>query len=86
MALATWSSKDSECWYALDLEATPAVQATEANPPYAFLTATQVPVGAGTAGVFYAKKSQSSANCSATYALTTNGFHWGTSYSNAPAN
>jgi type IV pilus assembly protein PilA len=86
LELATWSSKDSECWYALDLEGTPASQTAETSPLVAFWTPATVPVGATTAGVFYAKKANSAANCSANYAATTNGFKWGTSYANAPAN
>ena len=86
LALATYSAKDAECWYALDLEATPLVVAAagETSPdiPYA---PTAVPITATTAGVFYAKKNGST-NCNANYAITHNGFTWGASYGAAGAN
>jgi len=86
LVMAAWSSKDTTCWYALDLEGTPASQAAEVAPLYAYWTPATVPVGATTAGVYYAKKVNSSANCSGNYAATKNGFSWGTSYANAPTN
>ena len=86
VAMATWSSKDSVCWYAIDLEATPAQQAAEVAPLYAYQTGATPPTGATTAGVFYAKKLNSSANCSGNYAVTQAGFSWGPSYSGAAVN
>jgi type IV pilus assembly protein PilA len=85
LTLATWSSKDSTCWYALDLEATPASQAAETSPLIAYWTpANPAAAPATTAGVFYAKLVNSSANCSGNYAATHANFTWGTSYANAP--
>jgi len=85
--MATYSAKDSECWYALDLEASPQVVAlgteTGADLPYA---PTSVPATASTAGVFYAKKS-GSANCKAGYPqANSTTFLWGPSYGSAGSN
>jgi hypothetical protein len=85
--MATYSAKDSECWYALDLEASPQVVAlgteTGADLPYA---PTSVPATANTAGVFYAKKS-GSANCKAGYPqANSTTFLWGPSYGSAGSN
>ena len=90
IVLAVYSPKSQNCWYAVDLEAT-ASTFTDTSPAVAFITAGQVPTGATTAGVFYAKKSlettpiTASTYCSASWAVTTNGFAWGASYSNAGA-
>jgi prepilin-type N-terminal cleavage/methylation domain-containing protein len=81
LILATFSPKTSSCWYALDLETTPSVIASD--PGYvAFNTGTASPTGATTAGVFYAQKKTgvTGVNCNALYP-TTVAFNWGQSYS-----
>jgi len=86
LILATYSAKDAECWYTLDLEGTPQVIAAGENAPDLAFAPSAVPATANTAGVFYAKKA-GSANCNATYANTNVGtFTWGASYATAPAN
>jgi type IV pilus assembly protein PilA len=88
LALAAWSAKTTTCWYALDLEGSPASIATDTNavigqtgskntaPPTASPT---VP----TAGVFYGKNT-SATTCTATKALDpTVSAGWGSSYGNA---
>jgi len=55
--LAAYSPKDTTCWYAVDLEATPAVNITAGAGDSAFGTATTLPSGATTAGVYYAELS-----------------------------
>jgi prepilin-type N-terminal cleavage/methylation domain-containing protein len=92
VVLAAYSPKDSTCWYALDLEATPVVDASwtentavagppaiPADIPFA---ATALPTGVTTAGVFYAKQT-GSADCSGNYPVT-HAWSWGGSYATAP--
>ena len=52
--LAVYSAKTTTCWYAVDLESTPATLVGDSGVP--FSVAGHVPSGAGTAGVFYGKK------------------------------
>jgi len=87
--LAVYSPTTQNCWYAVDLES-PASSFTDTAPAMAFVTTGQVPTGASTPGVFYAKKSPStvpsaSTYCSAHWAATHGAFNWGLSYSSPGA-
>jgi type IV pilus assembly protein PilA len=83
LALAAWSSKTNTCWYALDLENTPAalgsdsvgvIQTGSKN------TTTNLP----NAGVFYGKTVVTGGPCTASKALNpTVNANWGSSYSSA---
>ena len=85
--LATYSSKTQSCWYALDLESTPVVLASDTGVP--FKASGIAPTGATTAGVFYAVKKGpgtstspvSATTCNANWAATRAAFVWGGSYS-----
>jgi type IV pilus assembly protein PilA len=84
--LAVYSAKTQTCWYAVDLESAPVAFADTGAPtgPYSFSSASNVPTGATTAGVFYGKKT-GSANCIAGYpSQTAAAFAWGQNYSSAP--
>ncbi len=85
VALASWSPKTNTCWFAVDLENTPASLA--ATDTLAFIgqtgdanTTTKLP----SAGVFYGKTTGSGTVCSGAKGLDpgTNA-NWGTSYTNA---
>jgi type IV pilus assembly protein PilA len=100
LVLATFSPKDSTCWYAVDLEAAPVsftdTSYTGGTAGLAFVTTGQAPTvngaAAANAGVYYAKKVPSSgnpvnaSNCNANWADTQAAFQWGSSYANAPSN
>ncbi len=78
LVLAAYSSKTSTCWYALDLEASPATFATGIVSGGANKNAMT------TAGVFYGKSPTNTTTCNAsTGAAPANFANWGTSYSNA---
>jgi type IV pilus assembly protein PilA len=85
--LAVYSAKTTTCWYAVDLESAPTANLTPDVGGTPFSITADAPTGAGTAGVFYAKKSggTASAACYAGYPQTVNGFAFGQSYSSAPA-
>jgi type IV pilus assembly protein PilA len=86
--LAVYSAKTSTCWYAVDLESTPTIPLTDATGTGFSITG-HVQSGATTPGVFYAKKtgSTAAAACVGGYAsATATTFSWGESYSAAPAN
>jgi len=85
LILAVYSPKTHTCWYATDLESTPATIATDTG--YTAFIGAHTETGAAAPGVYYAKKtsSVSATNCNGFYPTSTN-FTWGTSYSTAPAN
>ena len=96
LVFATFSQKDSTCWYAVDLEAAP-VSVTDTNysggtAGVPFVTTGVAPTvngaAAANAGVYYAKKTAgvSATNCNANWAATQAAFKWGSSYASAPAN
>jgi prepilin-type N-terminal cleavage/methylation domain-containing protein len=98
LVTATFSQKDSTCWYAVDLEAAP-VSITDTNYPgtgtpagVPFVATGVAPTvngaAAANAGVYYAKKtaSVSATNCNANWAATQSAFKWGSSYASAPSN
>ena len=80
VVLAAYSPKTQSCWYALDLESTPVALVGDTGVP--FMTATVVPTGAATAGVFYAHETNAvtNVNCNANWAATQAAFAWGPSY------
>lgn len=81
--LAAWSSKTSTCWYALDLENSPAT-ATITGDSIAINNAAKNLAKLTTAGVFYGKSAASPSNCEASSALApTNNANWGTTYTTA---
>ncbi len=87
--LAVYSAKTTTCWYALDLESTPTIPLTDTAPGVGFSITGHVQSGATTAGVYYAKKTGSTAQaaCVGGYpSKTATTFSWGGSYSTAPAN
>jgi prepilin-type N-terminal cleavage/methylation domain-containing protein len=80
LVLAAFSAKTSTCWYALDLEASPATGTG--------LLVTGVPASdknaMSTAGVFYGKSKTGATTCAAsTGASPTGGAAWGNTYTNA---
>jgi type IV pilus assembly protein PilA len=78
LVLAAYSSKTSTCWYALDLESSPATFATGIVSGGANKNAMT------TAGVFYGKSPTNTTVCNAsTGAAPATNANWGTSYSNA---
>jgi type IV pilus assembly protein PilA len=78
LVLAAYSAKTSTCWYALDLEATPASATgliVSGTPNLNAMT---------TAGVFYGKSKTGATTCVAsTAAAPAGGAAWGSNYSNA---
>jgi prepilin-type N-terminal cleavage/methylation domain-containing protein len=83
LVLATYSPKTQSCWYALDLESTPAAITTDTGFQQFWTTTSHVPSGATTAGVFYAQKKSgvTATNCNAYYPVATAAtFAWGQSY------
>ncbi len=82
LVLAAYSSKTSTCWYALDLESSPA-------PAAGLIVTTAGGTGTDenamtTAGVYYGKSPANTTTCTAsTGAAPTHNAAWGTSYSNA---
>jgi type IV pilus assembly protein PilA len=87
--LAVYSAKTTTCWYALDLESTPALPLTDASPGVGFDITGHVQVGATTAGVYYAKTTGTGAQakCSGGYPSGTgNNWNWGQGYSTAGSN
>jgi len=96
VVLAAYSPKDTTCWYAVDLEATPAINITAGANDSAFGTATVLPSGATTAGVYYAEVSAGGSlgvtsgnvntDCSGNFPNTkTATFKWFPSYALAKA-
>ncbi len=90
--LAAQSKNGSTCWFAVQLDATPAVLTvagdTTGTPFLSSGTAGAAgnQVGATTAGTYYAK-TQTQGSCKATFPQSRGtGFSWGSSYSNAPLN
>ena len=79
--LAVWSAKTTTCWFAVDLEATPA-PITGDTPGTAFDQGGDNSVT--TAGVFYGQISKP-ATCSASLAVDPGTATWGSSYSSAGA-
>jgi type IV pilus assembly protein PilA len=91
--LSVYSAKTQTCWYAVDLETSPAnFAALETAPAVNFATtASHTQPGATTAGVFYAKQQggTAAAHCSGGYPATetvTTSWNWGGSYSGAGSN
>jgi prepilin-type N-terminal cleavage/methylation domain-containing protein len=66
-------SPTGTCWWAANLQANPQAIAADSS---AFIKAS----GAGTAGTYYANKTNAGAHCYAGYALSGSGLKWGTSY------
>jgi len=90
ISLSVYSAKTQTCWYAVDLETTPAAF-TDTAPAISFWTAvTHVQSNAVTAGVFYAKKTGAAAagDCSGGFPSTGSitPWSWGGSYSGAGSN
>jgi type IV pilus assembly protein PilA len=86
--LAVYSAKTTTCWYAVDLESAPTANLTPDAGAVPFSVTANAPTGASTAGVFYGKKtgSTASAACYADYPSTgTAHFAFGQSYASAPA-
>jgi type IV pilus assembly protein PilA len=85
LALAAWSSKTNTCWYAVDLENTPATLTGDTS---AFIqtAGAKNATTLTSAGVFYGKTVSTTLACQATNALNpTNSAVWSTSYSGAGA-
>ena len=85
--LAVYSAKTTTCWYAVDLESAPTANLTPDAGAVPFSVTAHASTGAGTAGVFYGKKSGAgaAAACLAGYpSQTAAAFKWGVSYSAAP--
>jgi hypothetical protein len=82
VALAAYSPASSTCWYAIDIEATPAVIQ---NDPTAFLSTSHSANAGISAGVFYARSPVGSTptSCAASLVLHPHQAHWGASYTNA---
>ena len=98
IVLATYSPKTQSCWYAADIESTPAsFTDTGTGAGVAFITTGHAPTstaGTWTAGVYYAQKLSTTAhpvtasNCNANWAVagsTSTAFGWGSSYSSPGA-
>jgi type IV pilus assembly protein PilA len=83
LALAAWSSKTNTCWYAVDLENTPAQLAT--TDTVAFIQgSTSKNVTLTSAGVWYGKNVVTGGPCTASTALNPPAAAgWATSYSGA---
>jgi prepilin-type N-terminal cleavage/methylation domain-containing protein len=85
LILAVLSGNSSTCWYALNMQSTPAAY-TSGGPDVAtgtgvFSGQTSIPTTASSAGTYYAKVTNATTcDASAAQAFTT----WGTSYANAP--
>jgi type IV pilus assembly protein PilA len=82
--LAALSKNNTTCWWAVQLDATPATLSTAGDTTGTPFEGTAYSeTGATTAGTYYAKLSGTNggAHCKASYAQT-NGFVWGPSYSN----
>jgi len=81
VVLAAWSSKTNTCWYAVDLENTPANLGADTN---AILQTTTKNTSLTTAGVYYGKYSKAGTTCTATTGLNpgTAG-NWSSTYSGA---
>ena len=88
--LAVYSAKTTTCWYALDLESTPALPLTDASPGVGFDITGHLQSNVTTAGVFYAKKTGAAAagDCSGGFPSTgtITPWNWGQSYSAAGVN
>jgi prepilin-type N-terminal cleavage/methylation domain-containing protein len=87
--LAVYSAKTTTCWYALDLESTPASPLADSGAGVPFNTAANTQSGATTAGVYYAKEmgAGAQAKCIGGYpSQTATTFSWGGTYSTAPLN
>ncbi len=85
--LAVYSAKTTTCWYAADLESAPTANLTPDAGAIPFSVTGHAPTGAGTAGVFYGKKtgSTASAACYADYPQSVAAFAFGQSYAAAPS-
>ncbi len=82
VALATYSSKSSTCWYAIDIETTPVVVPNDAS---ALRSSSNSPNARVKAGVFYARSpvGSSPTSCSAPLVLHAHHAAWTDSYSAA---
>jgi type IV pilus assembly protein PilA len=78
LVLAAYSAKTSTCWYALDLESTPA------SATGLIVSGTPNKNAMTTAGVFYGKSATGTTTCNATTGAAPAGSAaWGSSYANA---
>jgi type IV pilus assembly protein PilA len=85
LALAAWSSKTNTCWYALDLENTPAsLASSDTGAVLGQTNSKNSTTNLPGAGVYYGKNVQSGGPCTASKALNpTNNAGWSSSYSKA---
>jgi hypothetical protein len=81
LALASYSTESSTCWYAIDIESTPAVVPNDASALQSGTNANR----AVNAGTFYARSPDGSSptSCSASLVLHAHHAGWATSYSSA---
>src|SRR5580658_1273034 len=89
--VADLSKNSNTCWWAVQLDATPAVLSatldTTGTPFEKAASGAGFQNGATTAGTFYAKKANAGSNCTANYPQNSGAaFNWGTSYSSAGSN
>ena len=88
VVLVDLSKNNSTCWWAVQLNTTPAPAGIASTGFNTTGSGTGFQTSATTAGTYYAKKANATAaQCIATYPESkAGGFSWGTSYSNAPSN
>jgi hypothetical protein len=79
-------SKTGTCWWAVQLNATPAVIASTGFEQSGTSGHAGYQSGAATSGTFYAKEANAGAHCYASYPETATGWVWGTSYSSPGVN
>jgi type IV pilus assembly protein PilA len=90
--VADLSKNSNTCWWAVQLDATPAVLSatldTTGTPFEKAASGAGFQNGATTAGTFYAKKANAGSNCTASYPQTesTGAFNWGSSYASPGVN